>query len=370
METVSLLLTPADVTMFRDTRPFDQVPTGARSLLPSPRTAAGAIRTWALRTRHPHDFAKLRGKATTPARVKEVMGQAAAWITEARFAGPFLHRYGNTFWPAPLSVVRLDGDPRPRQLRPLVKPPPGWVLPASTPDLKPLWATGVGEAEPLAGLLDNQGMARFLHCQCDQLVETDTDRVWRHEPRIGIGVDSGRGAVESGALYGSSFLRLEQGVAFRVDVTSGQGLRAELEQAVLKRPWLRLGGEGKVAGISLLQEQPALPTAPAWPPRDGRFCTYLATPARFEGGSWLPRALMAKHTLISAVVGRPEAVPGWDVASGRPLPTAYAVPAGAVYYWEVRDQSATDPHGLSISDNADDQAVGWGICMRGEWDYV
>ena len=48
MQRLSLILTPADVTVFRDSRPFEPGATGSRSEFPPPRAVAGAIRTWLL----------------------------------------------------------------------------------------------------------------------------------------------------------------------------------------------------------------------------------------------------------------------------------------------------------------------------------
>jgi CRISPR-associated protein Cmr3 len=72
----------------------------------------------------------------------------------------------------------------------------------------------------------------------------------------------------------------------------------------------------------------------------------LATPASFEAG-WLPDgfaeqdgritgrlpAIDGELQLLAALVPRPLAVSGWDIAKGQPKPTNRAVPAGAVYYF-------------------------------------
>jgi CRISPR-associated protein Cmr3 len=39
-------------------------------------------------------------------------------------------------------------------------------------------------------------------------------------------------------------------------------------------------------------------------------------------------------TLVSAVIGKPLAISGWDVANKRPKPLRHYVPAGSVYYFE------------------------------------
>ena len=62
METAILVLKPADVLMFRDSRPFGQVLTDTVSEFPAPRTTAGALRTWLLHM-HGVNLGALRGAA-------------------------------------------------------------------------------------------------------------------------------------------------------------------------------------------------------------------------------------------------------------------------------------------------------------------
>jgi len=197
--------------------------------------------------------------------------------------------------------------------------------------------------------------------------------LWDKEPRLGIGVGIRTRAAQEKMLYASSFMRLREDVKFRVEVIASRSdLRDKVQYAISTQPWLHLGGERKIAAVTLAEGDDLLDPDRNWPPSSGRFLTYLATPGRFAGGGWYPSSLAEKCRLVSAVIGSPEAVPGWDVAFNRPLQTQHAVPAGAVYFWEPADgeQDLQDPHGKSIADDPDDQQAGWGVCLRGEWDYV
>ncbi len=159
--TVQLVLTPADVLMFRETRPFGQVLTGTKSLFPTPRAAAGAVRTWLLRGLFPNEFDSLRGQVTTKALLEKTLPEEARWVLEARLAGPFLCHNKPVVLPAPLHVVRTDvrqHDGWERKLhvmQPLCNPPPGWRPPKGLPEkfqshFRPLWALGAGDGKPIS----------------------------------------------------------------------------------------------------------------------------------------------------------------------------------------------------------------------------
>jgi len=385
VERISLELTPLDVLMFRDTRPFGQVSTGGESLLPSPRTVAGAVRTWLLRSIKPDGFASLRGRPTTRQHLLDAFGADARWVIEARLVGPFLCRKGEVLLPAPLSLLNLRNEgqeDRLISLRVMQTPPPGYEAPPGAPEgFVPAWAEDAQEAEALdhAFLSETEDIARF--CQgstqilAGRLVENR--ELWGTEPRLGIGIEGQTRASKERLLYASSFLRLRKDVTQRVDLlVTSANVRAHVNRLAAEQPCLYLGGERKVARVRVLEARefgqwPHIARR-EWPPSTRRFLTYLATPGRFAEGTWYPRVLAQRYRLVSAVVGLPEVVPGWDVAHNSPLRTQYAVPAGAVHFWELRDGHSApddDPHGRSIADDPDDQQAGWGICLRGEWDY-
>ncbi|MDH7570940.1 MAG: type III-B CRISPR module-associated Cmr3 family protein, partial [Armatimonadota bacterium] len=134
-------------------------------------------------------------------------------------------------------------------------------------------------------------------------------------------------------------------------------------------PWMPIGGEGRVAAVSVRSGLDLTPRM-EWPPPGGRFLTYLATPGLFTQGRWFPEHLAAKCNLVAAITASPRVFSGWNVPANRPLLTRYAVPAGAVHFWQIRDEVPEDPHGESISEEQEDRQAGWGLALRGEWEYV
>ena len=91
--------------------------------------------------------------------------------------------------------------------------------------------------------------------------------------------------------------------------------------------------------------------------------------------------------MIAAAVPKPLPVSGWDLAGnaheaqmegrtgavrGRPRPTRFAVPAGAVYFWKRGRKSVADPVPAplaSLCDKPADAAAGWGLTLSGTWHY-
>ena len=67
--------------------------------------------------------------------------------------------------------------------------------------------------------------------------------------------------------------------------------------------------------------------------------------------------------LITAAVGKPIPVGGWDMAKGKAKPTYRAVPAGSVYYFELKDKNRINNlinafHYQNISDKRSKEGFG------------
>lgn len=72
--------------------------------------------------------------------------------------------------------------------------------------------------------------------------------------------------------------------------------------------------------------------------------------------------------LTTAAVGKPIPVGGWDMKKGKAKPTYRAVPAGSVYYFELKDKNRIDDliaafHYQNISDERSEE--GFGLALIG-----
>jgi hypothetical protein len=150
--------------------------------------------------------------------------------------------------------------------------------------------------------------------------------------------------------------------------------------------FLPFGGEGRRVSVKRSKKPFVWPEAlPASNAKDSqRAFTWLISPvinyrhARTNGQRepWEPMTL---GKLIAAACPKPLPVSGWDMAGDekskwrdRPRPTRYAVPAGAVYFWERGGNADQDKKWLpgplvQLAENAKDRANGWGMALRGVW---
>ena len=161
-------------------------------------------------------------------------------------------------------------------------------------------------------------------------------------------------------------------------------------QAALPKSTITLGGERR---LSALQAWPVAgheksPPNPIAQPDDLRknlsalapgqwLSLTLATPALFAQGwrpGWLGENLEGappghpglRLKLRAAAVPRWQAISGWDLKKHQPKATRRAVPAGAVYWFEVVSESPVDASALwltPLSDNAQDRLDGFGLAF-------
>ncbi|MDH7570017.1 MAG: type III-B CRISPR module-associated Cmr3 family protein, partial [Armatimonadota bacterium] len=263
MQRLSLILTPADVTVFRDTRPFEPGATGSRSEFPLPRALAGAVRTWLLRNLGANlaAFARRRRSQTTGHHtpivedLRECVPPEATWVLNAHLAGPWVCQAasGETYFAAPFHLARLTdaGEETPfhyafpwkapgGRTLPGLEPPAGYPQPASNwrPALVP---TPHAWEAVTDGFLTADALARALAGK-DHLPRTllrTRDTFFNFEARLGIGVDPARGTAEEGRLYTTEFLRFawEGGdggrpYGLRVDLCIPESAWAEAERQV------------------------------------------------------------------------------------------------------------------------------------------
>jgi len=378
---ICLLLTPMDVSLFRDGRPFDSESALARSQLPSPATTAGAIRTWLL-TAAGVDLSKLRASMANGVDVAHAIRHLVSsqkpdyeWIVDLKLFGPLLHSVV-TYYPLPMNVVMapqsgwfLQAPLEPSAIL------PGYTSPApgGSDAFRPVVAPCAEDLGNVEGFLNETELTGVLRQAAGNVPAPTSWRsdLYTYETRTGHALNSDASSTLTGLLYTAVMLRNAKYFVFRVDIQSDT--RADLKDMVAplvtKKPWVRLGGEGKVASVRLCDI--ALPCASTNGQRvTGKFTTYLATPGLFDGGNWYPKILASSCKLCGAVVGAPYLYQGWDVASKAPVPTRHGVRAGAIYFWDAGDSFVDDPHWKCISDRQDDCQAGWGLCLRGEWNYA
>jgi CRISPR-associated protein Cmr3 len=159
------------------------------------------------------------------------------------------------------------------------------------------------------------------------------------ESKIGISINRKTGSAEKTKLYNADFLRLEteKNKNFSLIISFG-GLDLP------KKGMMKLGGEGKAVHY---EEYTTFDPSIIIPQHDAlRFKLYLSTPTVFKKG-WIPewideKTLIGEYNdlqleLLTASMGKPLHIGGFDIKAGRPKPMRKAVPAGSVYYFKILD---------------------------------
>jgi CRISPR-associated protein Cmr3 len=183
------------------------------------------------------------------------------------------------------------------------------------------------------------------------------------EPKIGVGRDDNTNAAADSMLYRVGMRRM-----------NGFEMIAELklpkEDFQHEATFIKLGAEGKIASFSDKGRMDALKLDKATIDlQAGQFKLYLATPAIFKKG-WQPdlAGFGIQADLITAAVGKPGHIGGFDMANRSPKPMYKAVPAGSVYYYRTKE-SVEDVleklQGESVSDFMGEQ--GFGIAYIGNF---
>lgn len=195
------------------------------------------------------------------------------------------------------------------------------------------------------------------------------------EPKIGIRLNAFSGTTDDAFLYRVGMKRsvaktgkLKIGATFSFD---------ELDTVP---GMLRLGGEGKSVHCKRIEDKSVLDKLKMpCPELSGKeFKLYLSTPAIFAHDwkpFWMKEGEYFEYDgidmrLKAAVIGKPFNVGGFDVKNRKPKEMHKAVPAGSVYYLELKNESDCSRlrgvfYDKTISDDEDFSKQGYGITFIG-----
>lgn len=358
-------LTPQDAWFFRDGRPYNHGESNqadVESIFPPPaRTLTGAVRAALARA---NGWDGKRG--TWPQAVTAALGDGPDNLGALQFTGPFLIKDRQPLWPLPRHLLGKSesGKWTPRAfLQPAEQPTEtdqdSLRLPeiprsvTDRDDLKPAesaWITRAGLDNILAGRLP----------AADAIYKPSA--LWRTESRVGLKRDEARLTVGEGDLYSPAYVRLCKGVSLGVGFSglpSGMSGLPEL---------FPLGGESRLAQCEPWPGNP-LPSAPeanafqADAQGQVRFIILLLTPGRLDP----VKPPLDDVELVSACVGKPLFIGGWDSLKHEPLPLEPFLPAGSVWFCQApanRLPEILKQHGRWLGQHT---AHGFGQIAIGLW---
>ena len=363
---IGVRLEPMDTWFFRDGTPFtagSAPQDGVGSLFPPhPATTAGALRA---------AFAFCNGwngRGRWPQRLNEVLGNGPNDLGKFAVDGPFLLRGNEPFFPIPRHLLgsKETGQWIPRLL---LRPGPEVVcdlgdttrLPEAPQIEEEIEGLKTGEGFWIAW----SGMERILKGALpasDAIVSCES--LWSEEFRIGLQRDGDTRSAIEGMLYSTCHVRL------RCDVSLGLRVTGIPEGWTLPHGrMIPLGGENRLAGCCKWDGEVAFDSPIETIMESGQAAVIALSPLDVEPDVYLgrkPLAALGDARVVSACLGRPQRIGGWDSLAHVPLPLRCVLPPGSVLFCEIPEpERCRDVTGL-IRLGAK-QALGFGLAALGSW---
>ncbi|MBM4330706.1 MAG: type III-B CRISPR module-associated protein Cmr3 [Deltaproteobacteria bacterium] len=390
---MNIFIQPTDVLMFRDGKPFsagdDHL---ARSIVfpPPPTTFYGALRSKILSEVFPEykTYGAFREGQKIPKQAELVVNEIGTpdKATGSLRISSFLLGKKNKdgiepYFPMPKDMAKVKGQEKTKLQ--LLAPLRGLPATSNAPaGFIPLWCRTENALERVDGFLNLQQMQHYLYGEThnqnwDKLFEGETIKsLYMKEVRTGIGKGRESRTVSEGALYSVEYFRLADGIGFLLAIDGTQLLPKEGKQL------LRLGGDWRSAYYEKVADF-ILETNRIKEKIEStrRFKVILTTPAIFKNG-WLPswvdvKTMEGERTglkfkIVSAAVGKPVGIGGFNLVERKPKTMKKAVPAGSVFFFELVKGDAEELFSTfyrqSISD--ENAEAGLGLILIGGWNYV
>jgi len=329
---------PIDTLFFRDGKPFsmgDQS-TAFGIFPPYPSTLFGAIRTGIIAQNQGFENFLDGNMASEIGTVNDCSSASF------RLKGVFLYNTNDDYlyFPAPLDLVTEDEE---KAMMAVVRKSPPFLTNINFKYYP--FAEKMESAKSVNGYyVLHTDLSAYLNGSKTEL-DIYPEKIFCHiEYKTGIKINPLTKTVEEGNLYRVGMRRFKKDFTLACDFEGAPSLR---QKGVLK-----LGGEGKIIHYTTIPLQ--LPdnreTVLRGIRKTGILKLYFATPALFKNG-WVPdKELINGHDysleLLTATVGTPLSVGGWDMGKnngkGGHKPMMRAVPAGSVYYFQIKNGSPKD----------------------------
>lgn len=370
----AVLMRPVDTFFFRDNRPFsigeDNVTTGL--FPPRPGTVYGALRSAYIHRYSDFDTFK----SGTNEMIKRWMGTPSEYGDFA-LRGIFLHDEDGAVFPLPLDyqVVKEGG----REVAvPLVLEREDDHF-ASDASAYRLYGPRDGKSASSEGAYVDEHTWKEELFHRSGMVVRRKDHWVTEEAKVGIARSERTKQAIDGMFYQMSMLRFK-----RENLKNqGPGFLVVCERApdFSGVPYALLGGEGRPWVISSIDRAPLFTAEEerqiAEQIRETKvariilltpaFWQYGTRPSGFDPSSghlYIGEGIRVR--LLTAAIGRPLLVGGWDIVANRPKPRRPAVPAGSVLYVEVKPEEAhafvKAVHGRKWSDESAHEGYGYAVC--------
>lgn len=211
------------------------------------------------------------------------------------------------------------------------------------------------------GFIVTTELAKYLNNELENTLAYKLSDYIQPESKIGIGREDATKVSEEGNLFRVDMRRSD---TFQIGVSIENKSKFTQYAELVK-----MGGEGKI--VNLFHTRiPMRVIRRNVNFKNNRFKIYFSTPAILKDGKPNLSELGLNEEniqLITAYVGKPLHIGGFDMYRERPKPMYKAIPAGSVFYYESKEGVSllNDHQGTSLSDELSEQ--GFGICYFGTW---
>ncbi len=347
-------ITPFDTVFFRDGKPFTMgSDTWANGVFPPyPSVLYGALRS--LYFSHNIDKLDTANTENDPTANLVIKGLG-------------LEMNGILYYPVPLDLVKENGSLKAElyRLKTVEKP-----IFSNCPTEKISIDTENRNIKPVTeGYMDISAINNYLNLIPSDFHYVPLNNFSVIEPKTGIGIEKKTNKAEDTKLYRVGMNRLQKNVSINVDF---EGI--DIAETGLSK----VGGEGRpvyYSKSSTVSETISI-TKPVI--NCQYFKLYLVTPAIF-GKGWIPTWINEDNLegvikkmrlkLITACIGKPLFIGGFDIKAKKPKPMRKAVPAGSIYIFKIIDGDIQEAinlfHGNAISDGQNERKQGFGITYIG-----
>lgn len=379
---------PEDTLFFRDGRPFERgVESFARSIFPPlPSVFYGALRTACIleSTSIWEYYKNCSNKIDSSDEKMSLLMETVGFkdkLGTMEMVGPFVRDdYGRILIQMPYDILRDEN----KVFFNLV--PTKTDFYSNLPVNLDLALSGNRQEGEYDGFfinledLINYYLVSFDSEQLNRTHTTSKEDIVKNEYKVGIKIDKKIRATRQGYLYSAEHVRLMDNYGFLIKVNNYNDILPD-------KGYIRLGGDTRVAYFEKIDHTPfeRLNNIIEKKVDTMKYLKFiLLTPAIFDNG-WYPDFLRRNETgdlygafdglelrLISAVLGKPVYIGGFDIVKKHPKETKKAVPAGSVFFFEVTNSKPEDLKILlsennfkSIESNEYYKKQGFGITLIG-----
>lgn len=342
---------PEDWLAFRDNRAFEINGTCNISL-PKIETFVGALKTAILRKNG------IDPNKEIPKEYREIIGDSQT-AGKIEIFGPFLFKEDKHFFPIPLGLFEIDtksdgtnkkyGFMQPHKS--LRKEYMGYEF--YLPWI-PFMKDGI--EQPEEQLIELKHLENLRNGNMENIQLNKSEELFKVETKVGIKLEKNQKKAEEGNLYSIKTFRFVEGAGFFCFASPEtiqllQGINEIFLGMKQRSVRIRLGKIQTTLFDRLQDEKAAL---------------ILLTPSIFKGG-FIPKSKrLFEIEIISAIIGRKQAISGWDISNNQPKPIHHVVPAGSVYF--LAGNPEVNPFNSSVSDEFSD--FGYGKYFVMNWDYI